>query len=364
LKLTESTAITLVSLARHSGGAYIYPKDLCEKYPDKPLEEFIGTGPFKFVEWKPQQYIKVVRFDEYKPVDFPANGFGGKKVAYVDEIQFIPVLDQSTRLNAVEGGEYDFSDFIAGDEYSRLKDNPSLQALPSALRASFVFFFNKRAGIMKDVKMREAVLTALDMAPMLIVDKGDEKFWGINPGLVLKESIWWSDIGKEMYNQGDIEKAKMLLQESGYKGEKIVWMVSAESDMTLVAKKQLEKAGFNIDLQTMEFATMSERRNNPELWDVFTTGMTWQADPSMLTILTPGYPGWWESPKFIDLLDKFNTELDFDKRYKVMEEIQELFYTEIPAIKVGDYGNFRIAAKNVHGFQNLNEPFFWNVWKD
>jgi peptide/nickel transport system substrate-binding protein len=364
LKLTESTAITLVSLARHSGGAYIYPKDLCEKYPDKPLEEFIGTGPFKFVEWKPQQYIKVVRFDEYKPVDFPANGFGGKKVAYVDEIQFIPVLDQSTRLNAVEGGEYDFSDFIAGDEYSRLKDNPSLQALPSALRASFVFFFNKRAGIMKDVKMRKAVLTALDMAPMLIVDKGDEKFWGINPGLVLKGSIWWSDIGKEMYNQGDIEKAKMLLQESGYKGEKIVWMVSAESDMTLVAKKQLEKAGFNIDLQTMEFATMSERRNNPELWDVFTTGMTWQADPSMLTILTPGYPGWWESPKFIDLLGKFNTELDFDKRYKVMEEIQELFYTEIPAIKVGDYGNFRILAKNVHGFQNLNEPFFWNVWKD
>jgi peptide/nickel transport system substrate-binding protein len=47
-----------------------------------------------------------------------------------------------------------------------------------------------------------------------------------------------------------------------------------------------------------------------------------------------------------------------------MEEIQELFYTEVPAIKVGDYGNLRIAAKNVHGFENLNEPFFWNVWKE
>ncbi|GAI73872.1 unnamed protein product, partial [marine sediment metagenome] len=93
LKLTKPIAITLVSLARHTGGAYVYPKDICEKYPDKPLEEFIGTGPFKFVEWKPQQYIKMVRFDEYKPVEFPANGFGGKKVAYVDEIQFCPILD-------------------------------------------------------------------------------------------------------------------------------------------------------------------------------------------------------------------------------------------------------------------------------
>jgi len=364
LKLTKPTAITLVFLAMPAGGAFIYPKDLCEKYPDKPMEEYIGTGPFKFVEWKPQQYIKMVRFDGYKPVEFSANGFGGKKIAYVDEIQFIPILDQAVRLTSVEGREYDFSDFIACDEYDRLKGIPSIQALPTALRASYVFFLNKRAGIMREVKIREAFLTALDMGPMLAASKGDKAFWRVDPSIVLKESIWWSDIGKEKYNQGDTEKAKMLLQEAGYKGEEIVWMVSAEYDLSLVAKKQLEKAGFNIDLQSMEFATMADRRKNPELWDVFTTGMTWKPDPSMLTLLNPFYPGWWESPKFIDLLDKLATETDFDKRYKVMEEIQELFYTEVPAIKVGDYGNLRIAAKNVHGFENLNEPFFWNVWKE
>ncbi|GAG94673.1 unnamed protein product, partial [marine sediment metagenome] len=41
-----------------------------------------------------------------------------------------------------------------------------------------------------------------------------------------------------------------------------------------------------------------------------------------------------------------------------------LFYAEIPTIKVGDYANFRIAAKNVKGFKNMNEIFFWNVWKE
>jgi len=366
LKLTKPLAVGLVYLSRHGGGAYIYPKELCEKYPDKPLEEFIGTGPYKFVEWKSQQYIKMIRFDDYAPVDFPATGFGGKKVAYLDEVIFYPVIDTAVRVTGVEGKEYDFSDFVATDEFDRLKDSPDIQTYPSAIRASFVLFLNKRTGIMTDVKIRQAMLAALNVEPMLAISKGGEVFWRADPGIALKGSVWWSDAGKEMYNQKNPEKSKMLLKEAGYNGEKITWLVPVNQyGFSLTAKTQLEEAGFNIDLQTMEMGSLMSRRKNPELWDVFAAGMTWKADPLMLTILNPSYPGWWEeSPKFIELLDKFNTELDFDKRYKVLEEIQELLYTEVPAIKVGNYGNLRIMNKKFKGFKNFNEPFFWNVWKD
>jgi len=200
---------------------------------------------------------------------------------------------------------------------------------------------------MSNVKMREAFLTALDMGPILAAGYGDEAFWRLDPSIMLKEQVWWSDVGKEKYNQGDIEKAKKLLEEAGYKGEEIVWMSGRlEYNLSLAAKNQLEKAGFNIDLQAMEWATLADRRKNPELWDIFSTGMTTKPDPTMFTPLN------------------LATETDFDKRYKLMEEIQELFYTEIPTIKVGDYANFRIAAKNVKGFKNMNEIFFWNVWKE
>lgn len=84
----------------------------------------------------------------------------------------------------------------------------------------------------------------------------------------------------------------------------------------------------------------------------------------MLTSLNPAYAGWWESPKLIKLMDEIAVETDFDNRYKLMEEIQELFYTEVPTIKIGDYANFRVAAENVKGFKNMNEIFFWNVWKE
>ena len=71
---------------------------------------------------------------------------------------------------------------------------------------------------------------------------------------------------------------------------------------------------------------------------------------------------------FICHSDKFpKRQLSFQEikvKLRLMEEIQELFYAEIPTIKVGDYANFRIAAKNVKGFKNMNEIFFWNVWKE
>ncbi|GAI35282.1 unnamed protein product, partial [marine sediment metagenome] len=267
---------------------------------------------------------------DYKPVELPANGFGGKKVAYVDEIQFIPISDEAVRLTSVEGGEYDFADFVPVDEFNRLKDHPDIQALPSAPRAWFAFQFNKRAGIMSEMKMREAFLTALDMGPILAAGYGDEAFWRLDPSIMLKEQIWWSDVGKEKYNQGDIEKAKKLLEEAGYKGEEIVWMSGPlEYNLSLATKNQLEKADFNIDLQAMEWATLADRRKNPELWNIFSTGMTTKPDPTMFTPLNPAYAGWWESPKLIELMDKLATETDFGKRYKLMEEIQELFYTEV-----------------------------------
>lgn len=365
LKLTKPTGTTLVSLAMPNGGAFIYPKELCEKYPDKPLAEFVGTGPFRFVEWKPNQYIKMVRYEDYIPVKVPASGFGGKKVAYVNELRFVPISDEAVRLTSVEGGEYDFADFVPVDEFERLKREKSIQTLPSKPRAWFAFNFNKRDRVMSRQKMREAFLAALDMGPVLAAGYGDKAFWRLDPSLMLKEQVWWSKVGKDKYNQGDIKKAKKLLKEAGYKGEEIIWMSGQlEYNLSLAAKNQLEKAGFNINLQSMEWATLSSRRKNPKLWDVFSTGMTLKPDPTMFTALNPKYAGWWESPRLMALLDNMASETNFKKRYVIMEKIQKLFYEEIPTIKVGDYANLRIASKNVHGFKNMNEIFFWNVWKD
>src|SRR5437016_6719713 len=90
LRLKEKSAIVLISLAVPNNFGAIYPKEIAEKFPpEQKATEYIGTGPFKLAEWKPDQYIRMVRFDDYKSRNVKPNGYCGGMAADVDEIRWI-----------------------------------------------------------------------------------------------------------------------------------------------------------------------------------------------------------------------------------------------------------------------------------
>ena len=152
---------------------------------------------------------------------------------------------------------------------------------------------------MTDVRMRRAVQVALDMEPILRGTFGPRQFWRVDPGMMPKEHPLWNDAGKEFYNQKNPERARQLLAEAGYRGQPIRWLVSSEFvphlTATSIAKAQLERAGFVIDLQVSDTATVGTRRARPDLYDVFTTGFSFVPDPTNLLVLLPSFPGWYES---------------------------------------------------------------------
>jgi peptide/nickel transport system substrate-binding protein len=113
-----ATAMLIDGLARPNNAAAIYPKEIIDAAGDQQIKEFIGTGPYRFVEHKPDRHIKVARFKDYGARAEPADGFGGKRIAYFDEILFIPVPDVTVRLAGVETGEYDFAMQIKQDQYA------------------------------------------------------------------------------------------------------------------------------------------------------------------------------------------------------------------------------------------------------
>ncbi len=124
MKLKEKSAIVLISLAVPNNFGAIYPKEIAEKFaPEVKVTEYVGTGPFKLAEWKPDQYIRMVRFDDYKSRSEKPNGYGGGKTAWVDEIRWVPVPEVATRVAQVETGELDFADDLNLDAYDRLKSN-------------------------------------------------------------------------------------------------------------------------------------------------------------------------------------------------------------------------------------------------
>ena len=129
---------------------------------DGQIKDFVGTGPFRFVERIPDRYTRLARFDRYAARAEAPTGYGGRRTAYVDEIQFIPVPNVSTRTAGVESGEFHFSDWIAPDAHDRLARNPRLDVMIVKPNEWISAIFNKRQGLFTSRPLRQAVLAALD----------------------------------------------------------------------------------------------------------------------------------------------------------------------------------------------------------
>src|SRR6266498_3331521 len=308
MKLKEKSAIVLISLAVPNNFGAIYPKEIVDKFPpEQKVTEYIGTGPFKLAEWKPDQYIRMVRFDDYKSRNEKPNGYGGGKTAYVDEIRWIPVPEVATRVAQVETGELDFADDLNLDSYDRLKKSPNARPLVSKPYYWLVAVFNKKEGLMTNQKLRQAWQAAIDIEPIMkTVAAGKSQFYRMDSSLAFQElPAWHTKIQGLPWNEHNKDKAKKLLQEAGYKGEPIRFMTTQEYkwmyDFALVSKQQLEDVGFKIDLQVMDWSTLGQRRVNPKEYDAFTTGIGNAFDPTHHVYLTPTWPGWTEDEQIASL---------------------------------------------------------------
>src|SRR5262245_30677888 len=126
IHLNEPSGSLLIGIANPNSAAAIYPKEVIAAAGDAQTKDVIGTGPYRFVEHKPDRHIKLARFKEYAARAEAPDGYGGKRTAYFDEIRFIPVPDVAVRLAGVETGEYHFGAQIKQDQYERIKNIPAI----------------------------------------------------------------------------------------------------------------------------------------------------------------------------------------------------------------------------------------------
>jgi peptide/nickel transport system substrate-binding protein len=372
MKLKEKVAIVLINLAVANNFAAIYPKEIAEKFqPQEKATEFIGTGPYKLAEWKPDQHIRMVRFDDYKPRSEKRNGYGGAKIAYIDQIDWLPVPDVATRVAQMETGELQLADDLIADSYDRLKNSANARPIISKMYYWLVAVLNKKEGLMTNQKLRQAWQAAIDIEPIMKnVAGGHPEFYRMDNSLAFAEiTAWHTKIAGLPWNERNKDKARRLLQEAGYKKEPIRFMTTQEYkwmyDFALLSKQQLEDVGFVIDLQVVDWATLVKRRNNPKEYDAFTTGIGAAYDPNHAVYLTANWPGWNNDEQMLSLLGALARETDYKKRYALWEQQTKLFYEKVPVIRYGDLFGLRAARANVKGLDETNErPRFYNVWLD
>jgi peptide/nickel transport system substrate-binding protein len=361
-----------VALAAPNNFAAVYPKEIAEKFkPQEKVTEFVGTGPFKLAEWKPDQYIRMVRFDEYKSRSEPSNGYGGGKTVWVDELRWIPVPDVATRVAQMETGELDFADDLNIDAFERLQKSASARPIVAKPYYWLVAVLNKKEGLMTNQKLRQAWQAAIDIEPIMkAVAGGRSEFYRMDAGLAFVENaVWYVKPEGVPWNERNKEKAKRLLQEAGYKGEPVRFVTTQEYkwmyDFALLTKQQLEDVGFTVDLQVVDWATLVKRRNNPKEYEAFTTGTGNIFEPTAFTILSCAWPGWTCDEDIQRLLAEMGRETDPKKRYALWVDMHKLFYEKVPSIRYGDLHGLRAASRKLRGFSEKTErPRFYNVWLD
>ncbi len=347
--------------------AFVLPAEIADAAGSEALseEQLIGTGPFRFQERQVDQYIRLARYDGYAAREEPPDGAAGRKVAYLDQIEFVPVPDASVRADGLITGEYQFSEQIEPDQYDTIASDPGITPLIVKPYYWCSPHFNKRQGLFTDVRLRRAVALAFSAEEAMVSGFGREDFFRIDPSVAAPETPWHTQVGNDVYLQDDVEQAKALLAEAGYAGQPVRWLATREYpynyNIAALVAQRLEAIGMPVELVISDWATLVENRSNPDVYEIFLTGHSGYSHPATQPFNDKEWPGFWDNAEKDRILSDMLTATDPEQQQGFIDEYQNLIYAEMPFVKCGDYFFLRAARSEVQGYTNFADWFFWNV---
>lgn len=366
MKLPAPNGLVVLALAYRGQAAVIFPKEIIDEAGRGQVKRFIGTGPYRFVEHLPDRHIRLDRFDGYSPRSEEPSGETGRKNAYFDSIYFLPITEAAVRVAGVRSGDFHFAFSVPTDEYQRLRADPKVDPLIAGEPRWLAAVLNYRGGLMANRKIRQAFQAALDQAAIMRAAYGQPQFWRLDAALMPKGHYMWSDVGKEYVNQKNPTRARQLLAEAGYDGRPLRWMTTMEypdyGTSAQAAKPMLERAGFVVDLQFMDWATLVSRRIRPDLWDVYNASFYHVPDPAFVLILQPDYPAGYDNREMRAMMTLLYRHSDPKVRTEIWKRMQRLWYEDAGSIKLGEFFQLHLQTSQFRGFVGVPSNIWWNAW--
>jgi len=361
IKLNAPYSPLLSLLAFNNSAAAVYPQEILGADISKP----VGTGPYKLVDHVPDQYIQVAKFDAYSSRSEPSDGAAGARARTVDEIRFVPVPDANTRVEGLISGQFDYADGLPVESYDRIAGSTS--AVPVLLE-NFgwpVWAVNHKAGLLTNPDIRKALEAALPMDDMMFAAFGNDKFFKVDGAMYPEGWPWRREDGVELYNQNDAEKAKGLLEAAKYDGTPLRILTSRQYEfhfkMAEVAKLALEAAGFKVQMNVVDWATLGQQRNDPALWDVYITHSPFLPEPALTDLYNANSRLGWTNPAKEEILSAFTAETDMAKRLELFGKLQQNLLEDVGFLKIGNFAALQGAKKGLEGVTPSPWPAFWNA---
>ena len=382
LVLKEPFGLVLEALGKvGSSVPFMMPRRVAETDPNKQIDDYTGSGPFIFRkdEWKPGEKVVYVRNPRYRPRPEPPSMLAGGKVAKVDRVEWIAISDPNTAVNALIAGEIDLIEAPPTDLFPLLKADRNVALYSwNTLGGQALMRFNHLQPPFDNVKVRRAAMYALAQEDMLRAQVGDPALYKVCNAPFICGSTYGKDYG-DFLIKPDIGKAKALLKEAGYDGTPIAMLhqtdLQSSNELQPVAKQQLERAGFKVDLLPMDWQSVVSRRARREPpgqggWNIFfTTNITIDVDNPGTSNFAAGscekaWFGWPCDPEIEKLRGAFLGETDSTRRKALGDAISDRVLDQGIYVPIGEYKAFGAYRKDrLEGWLPGPVAMLWNISK-
>lgn len=355
-------------IERFGSNVYILPKHILGAVPPDQLARYpffqqptVGNGPYKFVQYKPDQYVELVANENYH--------LGAPTIRRV----FIRIIPPTTMLAQLERGEVDVTagfgiGVVLIEDWDRVKTMGHVQAISFKAPGYQYLLFNFQKSYLQDKRVRRAVAHATNRALMitqLLRGEGELTEGPIppsNPYFNAKVKPWGFDPAR----------AKAMLQEAGWDANRTLILRVPTGNILRersgdIIRENLLAVGIKAEIQKSDFPThlAALRAGN---YDLALVGWAGPTDPDVSTQYKTGgvYNFTHHSIAQMDqLLDDGVKIADPAKRREVYNRFQEVFADELPVV-VLYYENARTAvakrltnvlfdAEGLYDFQ----PYAW-----
>lgn len=340
--LSEPSAPFLTQLASVAIVPSAYQGDA-----DSLQQQPVGTGPFAFSEWQPNNYILLTANEAYWREGVPT----------LEGVRFNIVPESATRQVGIASGQYHMLPNIDAATALQLQGRPGV-ALQDTLELSYTLIgMNTSRPPFDDPRVRQAVNYALDREAIV-----EAALFGagvaagpLSPAL----EAWARDVSEFPCYDHSPEKARELLVEAGVEiPVKVTMLVLPRQDIrdiAQVAQAQLNAAGFEVELDIPELGQFVQDWRNSN-FDVFASANAGSVDPDDFFYRAFRTGGSTNVFKYSDarvdaLLDTGRNELDQAARKAAYDELQGILACEGPVAHVA-YGQLYTATRDtLSGFE-------------
>lgn len=352
-----------------------------------PVEDWLILHN-KYYYVLPQHLLKDMEPSEIKTSDFWKNPVGSGPCTFISELSgselqlgafadyhmgipkfgklVIKVIAPTNTITSIAAGEMDgFFQAPTVDDALAAKDMGLDVEQSKEPTTAAVFLINNQN--VQDKRIRQAMNYAIDKE--LLIDQtlqgqGVASTTCIIPGSPYEIDTKW---------ERDVEKAKELLAEAGWKSDRTLKMVvtSARESMAAVIQQNLAEAGIQVEVQTVELATMFSGLQDGT-YDLGICGSTAMDYPLWMA-------GYYDNknatycqitdPQYAEIQDAIASELDETKRMGLVHQYQELLCDEMPLIMLYHGYTFSVKSARFQGYNgfesgvNNEKVWEWSVAK-